>query len=132
MLRTPLRSSQLAATLARASRSKPAQPFAPPAARLQRVRCAAMTASAMTTATARRFAFLSRCVAPAPFLLVRTGGGASSFATSAAGVQVADGDVCSVFYTLTIKDGEQVDSNVGKSAMEVKLGTGGVIPGCAA
>ena len=34
-----------------------------------------------------------------------------------------------VFYKLTLSSGEEVDSNIGKSAMEVKLGSGGVIPG---
>lgn len=38
------------------------------------------------------------------------------------------GDAAMVFYKLTV-DGEEVDSNIGRQPMEVKLGGGGVIPG---
>jgi peptidylprolyl isomerase len=48
---------------------------------------------------------------------------AAAFASAA-----GPGDATMVFYKLTV-DGEEVDSNMGKQPMEVKLGGGGVIPG---
>ena len=50
---------------------------------------------------------------------------AASFAAAAA---AGAGDSAMVFYKLTV-DGEEVDSNIGRQVMEVKLGSGGVIPG---
>jgi peptidylprolyl isomerase len=71
----------------------------------------------------RRLSFLRSSVAtprPAQRLLLRP--------RYAAYASAASGDATMVFYRLTV-NGEEVDSNIGKQPMEVKLGSGGVIPG---
>ena len=82
----------------------------------------------MGSATAvRRLSFLRATVATprAQRVLLRPPAPAASFAAAAA---AGAGDSAMVFYKLTV-DGEEVDSNIGRQVMEVKLGSGGVIPG---
>ena len=81
--------------------------------------------AASSTAPIRRLSGLRSAVAAAPRVQQRMlrRPPSAGFA-SAAGA----GDAVMVFYRLTV-DGEEVDSNIGKQPMEVKLGGGGVIPG---
>ena len=81
-------------------------------------------------AAVRRLSFLRATVATprAQRVLLRPSAPAASFAAAAAAAAAGAGDSAMVFYKLTV-DGEEVDSNIGRQAMEVKLGSGGVIPG---
>ena len=78
-----------------------------------------------SAAAVRRLSFLRSTVATprAQRVLLRPPTPAANFASA-----VGAGDSAMVFYKLTV-DGEEVDSNIGGQAMEVKLGSGGVIPG---
>ena len=85
-------------------------------------------AAASKTAPMRRLSFLrSAMVAQQRLPVLLRGQGAPPPAAAYASA-AGPGDALMVFYKLTV-DGEEVDSNMGKQPMEVKLGGGGVIPG---